>query len=57
MNKKWKGLSLMLLSIILILGFNSIDQSWATYVFDFNLHWATVFMGIGFIGFLMIFFD
>lgn len=57
MDRKIKGFALMLLSILFIAGFNSIDQSWATYVFDLSLHWSTVFMGIGLIGFLMIFFD
>ena len=57
MNREIKGLSLMLLSILLILGFHSIDRSWSTYVFDLSLHWFTVFMGIGIIGFLMVFFD
>lgn len=57
MDRKIKGLALMLLSILFIVGFDSIDQSWATYVFDLSLHWSTVFMGIGLIGFLMIFFE
>lgn len=57
MSRKIKGLSLMLLSILLILGFNSIDRSWATYVFDLSLHWSTVFMVIGIAGFLMVFLD
>ena len=57
MDRKIKGLALMLLSILFIVGFDSIDQSWATYVFDLSLQWSTVFMGIGLIGFLMIFFE
>lgn len=57
MDRKIKGLALMLLSILFIVGFDSIDRSWATYVFDLSLHWSTVFMGIGLIGFLMIFFE
>ena len=57
MDRKIKGFAIMLLSMIFILGFHSIDRSWSTYVFDLNLHWSTIFMGIGLIGFLMIFFD
>jgi len=55
MEKQLKGIATMLLSIVLILGFDGIDRSWATYVFDLSLHWSTVFMGIGVVGFLMVF--
>lgn len=55
MERQLKGIAVILLSILLILGFDSIGSGWSTYVFDLSLHWSTVFMGIGLIGFLMVF--
>lgn len=55
MDRQIKGIAVILLSIMLILGFDSIDRNWSKYVFDLSLHWSTVFMGIGLVGFLMVF--
>ena len=57
MQRKLKGIAIILLSILFTMGFDSIDRSWSTYVFDLNLHWSTVFMAVGMIGFVMVFFD
>ena len=54
MERQLKGIAVILLSILLIIGFDSIDRSWSTYVFDLDLHWATVFMLMGIIGFIIV---
>lgn len=52
MKRALQGISIILLSIMLILGFDSIGEK---YIFDLNLHWSTVFMMFGIIGFAMVF--
>ena len=52
MNRQLQGIAVMLLSILLILVFDSMGE---TYVFDLNFHWSTVFMAIGIFGFAMVF--
>ena len=52
MKRALQGISIILLSIMLILGFDSIGEK---YIFDLNLHWSTVFMAFGIIGFAMVF--
>lgn len=51
---KEKGFAIMLLSLILLIGFNIVGWK---YVFDLSLHWATIWMLLGVIGFFMTFFD
>ena len=52
MNQQLQGIAVMLLSILLILGFDSICEK---YVFDLSLPWSTIFMAIGILGFAMVF--
>ena len=52
MNQQLQGIAVMLLSILLILGFDSIGEK---YVFDLSLLWSTIFMAIGILGFPMVF--
>ena len=52
MRKQLQGIAVMLLSILLMLGFDSIGIK---YVFDLSLHWSTIFRVIGIIGFIMVF--
>ena len=52
MNQQLQGIAVMLLSILLILGFDSIGEQ---YVFDLSLPWSTIFMAIGILGFAMVF--
>jgi uncharacterized membrane protein YtjA (UPF0391 family) len=52
MKRQLKGIAIILFSIMLILGFNSIDVK---YVFDLDLEWAHIFMVIGIIGVIMVF--
>ena len=52
MNQQLQGIAVMLLSILLILGFDSIGEK---YVFDLSLLWSTIFMAIGILGFAMVF--
>lgn len=51
-RKQLQGIAVMLLSILLMLGFDSIGIK---YVFDLSLHWSTIFRVIGIIGFIMVF--
>lgn len=51
MNRQLQGIAVILLSIMLILGFDSIGEK---YVFDLSLHWSTVFMAFGILGFAMV---
>ena len=53
-NIKEKGFAIMLLSLILLIGFNS--AGWR-YVFDLSLYWAHIWMALGIIGFLMVVID
>lgn len=54
MNRKLEGIALMLLSLILIIGFNSVG--W-TYCFDFDFCWQHIWMLLGLVGFVMVFWD
>ena len=51
MNKRVIGFAIMLLSLILIIGFNSVG--WV-YVGDFALMWPMVWMLTAVIGFILI---
>ena len=52
MNRQLQGIAVILFSIMLILGFDSIGIK---YVFDLSLHWSTVFMVMGILGFAWVF--
>ena len=52
MKQQLQGIAVLLLSMMLILGFDSIGEH---YVFDLSLHWSTIFMAIGILGFAMVF--
>ena len=52
MNQQLQGIAVMLLSILLILGFDSIGEQ---YVSDLSLPWSTIFMAISILGFAMVF--
>ena len=52
MRKQLQGIAVILLSILLMLGFDSMGIK---YVFDLSLHWSTIFLVIGIIGFIMVF--
>lgn len=54
MNRKLEGIALMLLSLILMIGFNSVG--W-THFFDFNFCWQHIWMLLGLVGFVMVFWD
>lgn len=54
MNRQIKGLAIMLLSLILIIGFNSVG--W-TYFFDFDFLWQHIWMILGLIGFVVVIWD
>lgn len=56
-GRKLKGFAVMLLSLILLIGFDtlrSISFRWR-YVFSFT--WSEVWMIVGFIGFVMVVWD
>ena len=53
-NIKEKGFAVMLLSLILLIGFNI--AGWQ-YVFDLSLDWAHIWMVLGISGFLMVVID
>ena len=52
MNQQLQSIAVMLLSNLLILGFDSIGEK---YVFALSLLWSTIFMAIGILGFPMVF--
>lgn len=52
MKQTIRGMALMLLSLILIVGFNSVG--WI-YIFDLDIQWQHLFMITGIIGFVMVF--
>lgn len=54
MDRKIKGFAVMLLSLILIIGFNSVR--WV-YFFDFDFYWQHVWMILGLVGFGMVVWD
>ena len=51
MKQTIRGMALMLLSLILIVGFNSVG--WL-YVFDLSVRWQHLFIIMGIIGFVMV---
>jgi hypothetical protein len=51
-KRQLQGISVILFSIMLIYGFNSIDVK---YVFGLDLRWAHIFMIIGIVGVVMVF--
>lgn len=53
-NIKEKGFAVMLLSLILLIGFNIVRWK---HVFDLSLYWAHIWMVLGFAGFLMVVVD
>ena len=53
-NIKEKGFAVMLLSLILLIGFNIVRWK---YVFDLSLYWAHIWMILGIVGFLMVVID
>ncbi len=58
-KRKVNGLSVMLLSLILLIGFNNLSSDsfdWR-YVFDLSLTWQEVWMILGIIGFVMVVWD
>lgn len=52
MRKQIQGIAVMLLSLLLTVGFDSIG---IRYVFDLDLHWSTIFLVLGIVGFIMVF--
>lgn len=54
MDRKIRGFAVMLLSLILIVGFNSVG--W-TYFFDFSFDWQHIWMLLGLVGFAMVVWD
>jgi len=52
MKQTIRGMALMLLSLILLVGFNSVG--WI-YIFDLDIQWQHLFMITGCIGFVMVF--
>ena len=54
MNRKIDGIALMLLSLILIVGFDSVG--WYA-CFDFDFDWQHLWMLLGLTGFIMVFWD
>ncbi len=51
MDRRMRGLALMLLSLILMMGFGSVG--WI-YVFDLSICWQHLFMLLGVAGFVMV---
>ena len=51
MKQTIHGMALMLLSLILLVGFNSVG--WL-YIFDLDVQWQHLFMITGIIGFVMV---
>lgn len=52
MRRQLQGIALILMSILLLLGF---DRIGAEYVFDLSLQWAHLFMLLGATGVIMVF--
>ena len=52
MKKQMQGIAILLLSILLILGFNSVGWD---YVFDFDFEWQHIFMISGIVGVVIAF--
>lgn len=52
MKKQLQGITILLLSILLILGFNSVGWH---YVFDLSLEWQHIFMASGIVGAIIAF--
>ncbi len=54
MDRKIKGFAVMLLSLILIIGFNSVGWN---FILDTNVQWQHVWMIVALIGFKNIVYD
>ena len=52
MKKQLQGITILLLSILLMLGFNSVGWH---YVFDFDFEWQHIFMVLGIVGAVVVF--
>lgn len=47
MKRQLQGIAILLLSILLTLGFDSVGWH---YVFDLSLYWTDIFMAMGIVG-------
>lgn len=54
MERKMKGIALLLFSILLTLGFGAMDLTWFNFAF-FEIPWPAVFLVAGGIGLGMVF--
>ena len=52
MKKQLQGITILLLSILLMLGFNSVGWH---YIFGLDLEWQHIFMVIGIVGAVVAF--
>lgn len=52
MKKQLQGITILLLSILLMVGFNSVDWH---YVFDLDLEWQHIIMMLGIVGTVVAF--
>ena len=52
MKKQLQGITILLFSILLMLGFNSVGWH---YIFDLDLEWQHIFMVIGIVGVVVAF--
>lgn len=54
MERRYKGFALMLFSLILLLGFQSLGWE---HILDLSLSWQHLFLLMGTVGFGMVFFE
>ncbi len=52
MERKIKGIALLLFSILLTLGFDAMDWTWFHFAF-FEIWWAAIFILLGAVGLAM----
>lgn len=52
MKRQFRGIAIILLSILLMLGFDSVGWD---YVFDLSLMWQHIFMILGTVGLIIVF--
>ncbi len=52
MERKIKGIALLLFSILLTLGFDAMDWTWFRFAF-FEIWWAAIFILLGAVGLAM----
>lgn len=52
MERKIKGIALLLFSILLTLGFDAMDWTWFQFAF-FEIRWAAIFILLGAVGLAM----